>query len=282
MKLVVFLVTLAVLFGVPGVALAATKAECVAAYDQGQQLRARGALREAREQFLVCADPACPNATRSDCTVWVGELDASVPTVAFAVTAEDGKDVTDVTVFVDGVKLVESLDGKALPFDPGKHTLRFERAGKTVTLELVVREGEKNRTVPVAFGGTTSLPKPAEEGGGTISPGVWVLGGVGVAGLGLFGVLGGVAIAERSDAQDTCAPSCTDAEVDGIRTKLIVADIGLGVGLAASAGAVILAIVDVTSGPDAPADPAAASAFRLEPLLGPLDGGAYVGAQGRF
>jgi hypothetical protein len=281
-KLVLLLATLALLLFAPGVAFAVTKAECVAAYEEGQQSRARAALRQAREQFLVCADPACPNATRSDCTVWVGQLDDSMPTLAFAVTAEDGKDVTDVTVYVDDQKLAESLDGKALPVDPGKHTLRFERAGKTVTLELVVREGEKNRAVPVAFGGGQPKPKPAVEGG-TISPGVWVLGGIGVAGFGLFGVMGGVALGERADAEDTCAPDCTDSEVASIRAKFIVADVGLGVGIAATASAVVLAVVNLTSGGDAPdAAEAPATAVRVEPLLGPLEGGAYFGARGRF
>lgn len=269
------------LLALPRVAAAASKAECVAAYEEGQKLRAKSQLRDAREQFLVCADPSCPNATRGQCTEWVTEVDQSMPTLSFAVTAE-GKDVTDVTIYVDDALLTSALDGKALPVDPGKHRLRVERGADTTTIEVVVREGEKNRSIPVTLGKKASSTKPGEEGG-ALSPGVWVLGGVGVAALGLFGVMGGIGLSEKSDAEATCAPTCTDAEVSPIRTKFIVADVSLGVGVAAIGGAVIWGAINLTSpgsADDTPAD--ATAALPLTVVAGPLEGGGYVGVAGRF
>jgi len=273
------LVASSVLALAPRIAVAASKAECVAAYEEGQQLRAKGALRDAREEFLVCADPACPNATRGQCTQWVTEVDQSMPTVTFAVT-EDGKDVTDVAVFVDDKPLATSLDGKALPIDPGAHKVRVERGAEKTTMDVVIREGEKNRALELTLGEKGPTPQP-EQGLGSLSPGVWVLGGIGVAGLGLFGVMGGVGLSEKSDAEDTCAPNCSDSEVGSIRAKFIVADVALGVGIASLGGAVILGTLNLLSGDDSVSEDRTASR-PFDFTCGPLAGGAYVGVDGRF
>ena len=37
-----------------------------------------------------------------------------------------GRDIVDVKVSIDGKVVTETLDGKALPVDPGVHTFRFE------------------------------------------------------------------------------------------------------------------------------------------------------------
>lgn len=227
---------------------APTQQACVQSYEDGQKLRAEGKLSAARREFLVCAETSCPDLTKNDCGAWLAEVDASVPTLSFAVMDRAGNDVTDVRVTIDGTLLVERLDGKAVPVDPGPHKLSFDRAGEpTVTMELVVREGEKNRKVDVRFGGGATS---GSSGGGisAVSPAAWALGATGIVGLSIFGVLGGLGLSEKSDADDTCSPNCTDEVVDSIRTKFIAADVALSVGLLSLGAGVAIGIATGLSG----------------------------------
>lgn len=229
------------------------KAACVAAYADGQKARDEGKLRAAKAAFEVCADSECPGVTKKDCAVWFGEVDAALPSLSLAAKDGAGGDLVDVAVTIDGQPLAERLDGKAVSVDPGSHVLRFEKAGEPpVTREIVVREGEKARKVEVVIGAPAKPPPPPPRGGGAISPATWVLGGVGVAGLATFGVLGGLGLAERSDAESTCAPRCSDAVVDPIRAKFIGADVALSVGLASLAAGLVVGLVTGLDGEGAP------------------------------
>jgi hypothetical protein len=57
------------------------KAACAHAAEDGQRLRTEGKLREARESFTACAAERCPALVRSDCSGWLAEVEAAVPTV---------------------------------------------------------------------------------------------------------------------------------------------------------------------------------------------------------
>lgn len=260
-------------------ASAADKQTCVDAYDEGQKQRAAGALKTALELFRVCAEVGCPAATTKDCTGWAVEVEASVPTVVFEATDAEGRDLSDVTVSIGTVALTTKLDGKSVPVDPGKHVFRFQRTGaEPVDTELVIKQGEKNRKVSVSWAKRATDPDVPSEGGDiSISPGTWVLGGIGLAGLTVFGVLGGLALSEKSDAEDTCAPSCADPVVDSIRAKLIVADVSLAVGVASLGAAVILGVMSALEGQDAPP---AKSALRFG--VTPAEGGAIGVVSGAF
>lgn len=213
--------------GWPASALGApTKQECVAAFEDGQKLRAKGALTEALRNFQTCAEGGCPDLTKVDCTKWLSEVEGSLPTLSFAVVDGSGKDVSVVRVTVDGKPVLERLDGKALAVDPGPHQLLFEApAQPPLKVEIVVREGEKNRRVEVRLGAS----EPPRSG--KVSPATWALGAVGLVGLSVFGVLGGLGLSEKSDAETSCSPGCSDDVVGSIRTKFIAADVALTIGL---------------------------------------------------
>jgi hypothetical protein len=90
-----------------------------------------------------------------------------------------------------------------------------------------------------------TVPKePAPSGG--VPTGAWVAGGVGVAGLALFGIFGSIAKGKYDDLQ-TCSPRCPESErgtADAGKNDQTVANIGLvvgGVGLATAAGIWLLA-----------------------------------------
>lgn len=224
--------------------------KCYASYESAQQLRNKGELVAAREELRVCADPSCPAAVTGDCGPWLAAVEGSIPTVTFVVKDEKGGDLEDVLVKMDGKDIVSKLDGKAVPLNPGVHTFTFSAEGRmSEEKKVTVHEGEKARTIDVTLnptgGGTGGKAGEGTKGKNLAVPfGVTV--GVGVVGLGLWGVFGGLGLAEKSDAETTCAPNCTDDDLSGIKTKFLVADISMGVGLASAVGAAIVGIVWAT------------------------------------
>lgn len=265
-----------------GIARADTKAECSAAYEKSQELKTATKLRQAREQLLVCAQSECPDFIKRDCSKWLGEVDATLPTVVFSAKA-GGKDITDVKVMAGGEVLAESLDGRAVPWDPGSQTFVFESAEfgqKEVT--FVVKEGQKAQSVEVSFG----------DAGGTGDGGsgasfdstkaddktlAYVLGGVGVVGLGAFGFF---ALSGKSDEDGlACAPSksCTDDDIDPIKQKYLLADISLGVGVVSLGIATYLFLK-----PSGNAEPAGDSARAMRVDVAPVTGGGFASVSGRF
>ena len=216
----------------PGLATTAEdKRACISASEKAQQLRADSKLMASREQLLSCARDACPSVIRKDCARWLAEVDDALPTIVLGAKDSEGHDVTDVRVTVDKQVFAEKLEGKSQSLDPGSHELKFERAGEDPIVETVlVREGEKNRTVSVTFAHDKPLPKagPADRPK-VVSPAAWVLGGVGVAAFVSFAYFGLSARSRAADLRATCAPACAEDDVSSVRTKLLVADVSLAV-----------------------------------------------------
>ncbi len=69
-----------------------------------------------------------------------------------------------------------------------------------------------------------------------------MLGGVGVAALGAFGYFGLRASADSNRLHDICAPACDHASVQALKTKVLVADVALGVGVVGLAAATFIAL----------------------------------------
>ena len=267
------------------------KAACVAAYEDAQTFRSKSALRDSHEKLLICAAQSCPQVVAEQCAGWLEEVEKALPSVNFAVTDEQGKDLVDVRVSFDGVLLKDHLDGKAVPVDPGSHTFKVEsRTRKPLELQVVVREGEKNRQIDMTWKGVAPIekvpqlpPTEAPHPGAKLSPAFWVLGGAGVLGLGLFATFGGLGLSQKSSDAGVggCAPKCSASEVSSIKTKFIAADVSLTIGLASLAGAAVVGIVSIASNkPSAPAP--AKSGGTVSITAAPAPGGGYVGLEGRF
>lgn len=260
-------------FVAPAAAFAADEvAACIKNSDTGQELRDQGKLIEARESLAVCARDVCPAQIRTACAEWLTGLGPRIPTMVIAAKDDAGHDVTDGTVMVDGKKVDGALAGKAFPLNPGPHAFRFERDGATpVDLQVVAREGEQRRLVPVTFkaaatsgagvgvgvgNGNNRPPPPDKPRGGSSGPPLasWVLGGAGLVAVGVGAVVGITALGDRSDLKDrNCAPYCPQGEVDSIRTKFIISDITVGVGIVAVGAAVVLWLTHKTEAPVAAA-----------------------------
>lgn len=217
---------------------------CANAYEQAQELRAEQKLQLARQNLQVCVEPSCPDFVRGECGRWLVEVENSLPTVVLA-AKKSGHETEKVRVLYDGAALVERLDGKAIAVDPGPHTLTFIAVGdKPVELKVVFREGEKNRIVEADIGEEVVRPvagppevmakadQPRDDA--STSRASWLpygfggLGVLGVTGFALLGVMGNHALQDR---ENHCAPTCSDAEVNSVRTKYYLADISLGVGV---------------------------------------------------
>jgi hypothetical protein len=241
-------------FAGEGVARADDREQCASAADQAQQLRDEGKYRRAREQLIVCARDVCPAPIKRDCLEWLSQVENTAPTVVFG--AKDGsKDLSDVKVYVDGAAVTERLDGKPVQMDLGKHTVKFEYQGQTKEEEVIIGAGQKNRNVTVTFGsgapGPTppAGPAPAEGGGGSLVPAI-VVGGIGVLALGSFAIFGLGGKSDVSDLEKTCKPHCAQSDVDAAKSKLLIADISLGVGIVALGVATYLVITRPKIEPD--------------------------------
>lgn len=276
-----------------GAARADEKAACVAASDQAQTLRDEGKYRAARASLMECARDACPTIVRRDCEKWLAELDASQPTLVFGARDPKGNDVDGTRVLLDGAPLVERLDGKPVPVDPGEHVFRYEAPGAApVEQHVVVRVNEKNRTLtailmPQANQTAAPLPPPPVDATArdTAAPrapipaAAWVFLGTTIVAAGSFAFFGltgqnDVANMRAAPSAGGCAPNCPQSQVDAARTKLLVADVSLGVGVV-SLALDIWFFVHRGSAPRA-------TAFDLRPEVEARPGGAVAGLHASF
>lgn len=234
------------------------RAECVAAADEGQKLRDDGKLNAARDKFITCASKTCPGVVAKSCAQWLSDAEREIPTVTFRALDEAGKEITDVKVSVDGAVVSASIGGKAISVDPGEHALAFERAdGSRVEDKVLIRPGEKNKLLELAFkpkapevapapAPVTPPSAPAPERKFHVPMLGWV--GLGVFGVGAITTVAFAAMAngDESDLRSTCAPNCPSSEKSAIDTKLVIANIGMGVGLAGLGLAVVTTVLENT------------------------------------
>ncbi len=234
------------------------KAMCLDAASRGQKLRDAHKLVEARDRFRACARQECPSIVQQDCGRWLGEVERDLSTVV--ITAKDGAgtDRVDVKVSVDGQPFADKLEGQAVAIDPGRHLMHFETAdGMQLDREVLVKEGGKNQTVEVILGGAVDPSKKAATESGSLSGGAvaahgggtgawrtvgWVLGGVGVAGLGAGAVFGALAIGDKSSAHCTGSICANTDALNNARSAATGANVGLiaGGALLATGAALVL------------------------------------------
>src|SRR5260221_6788524 len=229
---------------------------CLGANTTAQSLRRDGKLGAARAELAACVDSSCPALVRDDCNQRLDELERAQPTIVFEVRDDEGHDVSEVTVEIDGRPFAPRLAGSALAADPGEHSFTFELKGRPkVTRKFVLREGEKGRHEQILFG-TTALAVAA----GVSSPGspradAAPLGAQRVAslvtlGVGVVGIGAGVAFAVQAKAKSNdadaycpgtvCANDAALRMNHDARTAGNLATVALAVGAAGIAGAVVL------------------------------------------
>lgn len=249
---------------------------CTDAAENGQQSRDEGKFRAAYQAFTACGQQECPGIIKADCVRWLSELEKMLPTVVVIARDAVGRDM-DGRILMDGALLAERLDGNPIIVDGGSHVFRFEaKDGAAAEERVIIHAAEKNRILDIRLGTTAQKPSTdsskadsdnASGDRARVSPLAWILGGVGILGMGGFAYFGLSANAQLSDLRaQPCAASatCAEADLDQVKTKHIVADISLGVGVVALGAAVWLLV----SGSASSSNPRPRSAldFRTTPL----------------
>jgi hypothetical protein len=210
-----------------------TPRDCATASEDALNLRKQEKLKDAKDRLLVCSAPTCPAEVRDECARRMTEVTAAIPSVVFDVKDAAGNDVATVHVTMDGALLTDHLGGAAVTVDPGEHTFRFEAApSPAVEKKLVIHEGEKDRHVAVALGGSDApaaaaavpaaapvamtTPAPAAPPAADQGESSWngqktaavVIGSVGVVGVVLGAVFGASAFSKWSSAKTACGTAC--------------------------------------------------------------------------
>lgn len=257
----------------PSVAAADAPA-CLKQHEEVQSARRRGDLTKARDLAIRCTDDACPSVIRAECATWVDELTRSLPTVVLHARGDDGCDLVDAPVEIDGVSVPGALTGSARELSPGAHLIRVQsKSGVWTEQRVVVAEGEKNRRVDFSFGDGTRTcgaaapalplaPTALVEERPMTAPTI-VLGSIGLASLTAGAVLIPVGLVRRGDICAENGAQCDPEEVDGVRATMIAGDIAAGVGLAAVGVAVILHLTRPSN-----MVPAQATLFMPKPRAG--------------
>ncbi len=224
---------------------------CLSAPIDGQQQQRAGKLMQARASYLACSKRTCPKVIVQDCEHWLREVEDALPSVILAARDTAGHDLLDARVSVDGAPAAP-VTALGIPLDPGQHVFVFQRDGSPPVQEVaLLRAGEKNREITGIFKGPGMKPVLTER---PIPLSAWVAAGVGVASFAVFGTFGALGVSQRSS--DGCATGCTADQKSSVDTKFVVADVGLGLGVAALGAAVVLYLarpeVVVESGPAKP------------------------------
>lgn len=249
---------------------------CVEAANRGQVLRDEGKLLDARTVLGSCVNDSCPAVIRTDCAMWLAEVNAMLPSVVLGAQDATGHDRRDVRVYVDRSSEQKPLDGLPFALDPGSHTFRFEFGPGVATTETIeLRAGERARRViarPSPKSSTAGSPSGAPTSNGSnsmardIPTGGWVLGGLGVVALGVCSYFGVSAKLDIDRLRGTCAPHCQAEQTQAIRRELQYADISLGAGLLSLAGAVLwVALGSPSAGKSRAGDPRARRAGMPTP-----------------
>jgi len=260
-------------------------AQCASAYENAQLLRQRGKLLAAREQAGSCAREQCPEIARRDCARWAEELGHEIPSVVVVVRDEADHDVAGARILVDGAPRSEVASGRALELDPGAHVFRLERPnGPPVERSFSVYQGERDRILRMTAPSQPAVPAPIAAR--PVAPVVVlaatsdrpsylptaIAAGFSIVSFAVSAYLGLTGRQELSDLRASCAPSCSNAEVDPVRTRLTFSDVALGAGLV---GTVVTAYLFVR-----------ASSERSSPVahleVVPTLGGAAAVIGGRF
>lgn len=208
--------------------------QCIAASEQGLELRKAERLIDARKTLAGCATTRCPDEIRTVCEQRINDINGALPTVVFDVTDGAGVPQALTRLTVDGAVATTPLAGKAAPFNPGLHTFRFEVAGQPpLEKKVLLKEGDRDwhesvvigplapaatAVAPPVAGPAPEAPPPAPPpsappaatqgvGHGQRIAGV-VVGSLGVAGLAVGGVFGVMASNKWSNAQNNCRSGC--------------------------------------------------------------------------
>jgi hypothetical protein len=192
----------------------------------------------------------------------------------------------DLEVTRDGVGVPASLLGVEVPLNPGEHTITARVLGAKDEQDGPAAQAWKT-SVSLKEGEARTVEIPAlglAAGSASSGPPRWlafVVGGAGLAGIGVGAVAGSIAISNNTASMNktTCSPIAKEcSERDAAFTAATISTIGFVVGGAAVAAGVVLFFVSDAGSP-APLSGAQASglSIHLAPSIGPSSAGVILG-----
>jgi hypothetical protein len=223
-----------------------SRAQCLDAHHNAQELKQGGKLLEAQEHLAICSSGSCPGVVITDCGNWLTELEQSTPSMVFELRL-DGKEAAQARVYVDDKPVVDRTH--AVKVNPGRHAVRVELPPfEPHEEDVVLPEGQRMRLISVQF---TSKPKEAAPAPVAAPPppkqvvrptpvAVYPLAVLGLAGVGSFGAFAYLGKSEQTKLEDGCAPRCSEGELSKMKRWYAIADVSAGVGAAALLTAAIV------------------------------------------
>lgn len=215
--------------------------------------------------------------TRDSAKTELDELSKKLAVVTISVK----NPLPDSTLKVNGATIPMSEWSSPIPFDPGRvEVVLTPTSGEPATKSVDVRAGDKPtieiEPAKAVIEAPPPPPPPKEKGSSVFLPLAIGFGGVGVVGMGMFGVAGGMSLGTYSELEDKCgAGPCTSAAdgdtVDRGEREQLIANVGLIVGAVGLAAGTAFLIVDLSG-----AGRSKEQAIELEIRPG------FVGARGTF
>jgi hypothetical protein len=252
---------------------------CFTAAERAQPLVKQKRLREARAELEVCARDVCPQIARTDCRNWLADVAREQPSMVIAAhevnESEDTRDVM-VRAIIDGAIVVDKVDQKPIPIDPGLHHLRVERPGLgPIEQNIEIHAGEKGRVVTFTWRTSWVRPPPPRihEASRPTPTSVYVMGALGLVGLGVGTYLELTGLGRRDGELQQCSPHCMQTQVDDVRNITRAGDITVGVGALFVLGAGILYLARPTAFASHAED-------QVGLIGGPIPGGWIQGVRG--
>lgn len=203
------------------------KSECLRAFEAAQRARLKSELVEARRELRICSQESCPALVQGPCTGWLREVEAAMPSVVVSVRTAEGDDVHDARVSIDGRPV--RATGTPLELSPGEHKIRVQAGKRTLERTIIVNAGEKSRlvqlTMPLAPGKQREPVKDRKPATSEASPSwPYLVGALGIVLVGAGVTLDVIGSRRLGELRDDCAPNCTESDVSGTKTKIIVGD----------------------------------------------------------
>jgi len=206
---------------------------------------------------------------------------------------ETGATMADVTL--DGSPVSPERLGTDMLVDPGRHVVQVSAPGREPRRYAITLEEGSRTVLAASLGAAESAvpkapPKEADRPGSTQRIAGFVVGGLGVVGLGVAAVTGVMALDRKSEVDELCPdPSRCTAEGVAIahsgRTLSVVSTVGLVAGAVGVGVGVILLLTGGDDGNDqGEAQSEARRAPRTRVVVGatPLPGGGAFSLRGTF
>lgn len=244
----------------------------------GRELAALGKLADAY-RAIRAAEKLAQDASQVDAkyvdAAKAANLEAEEMRARIGMLRLDLGDVVALEISVQGQPIPLEQRGEAIPVDPGRVPVVVRTPSGVLTREVDAMAGSES---VADFKPEVAPPPPEEPSGGGFNPfdggsdqrtTAYIAGGVGAAGMIVFGVFGAMHLSTFGDLEDQCpggrCPASLQGDADSGQTYQTVANVGLVVGAIGLAAGTAL-FVTTLIGDD---DQSTASAPPLELGVGP-------------